>query len=469
MWQTLMDKLVAFNDWAWGPPMLIILFGGGIWMTVACDFVQFKHFGFIIKETLGKLLHSKKNGEGTVSAFQATTSALANTVGASNIVGVPVAIARGGPGAIFWMWAASFFGLAIKWAEISLGVAYRKKDKADDTYVGGPPYYLEKGLGLKWLGLLFAICLMLELVPSVGTQAVTAAENAAHVGIPAWVTGGLMALLGGLVVFGGIRRIGSVTEKLIPFMVIIYLVVAWVIIILNITKVPAAFGLIFGNAFSPAAAVGGFEGATVAAAARWGVARGVYSNECGMGQAAIAHAPAITDHPARQGCWAIFEVIVDTFFVCTTTAIMTMVTGLWKVYAPAKASIVPMEAIGTVFGSTFANYFVNLCLFLFVLSTVIGNCFYGEQMARYIGGYKLSRVMLVIYIAIAFIASLSDLGTLYNFTDFLLAIVVAVNVIGVCALSKKARALKRDFFDNPKYVPQKHKKAEPQEEVKEEN
>ena len=306
MWQALMDKLVAFNDWAWGPPMLIILFGGGIWMTIACDFVQFKHFKFIMGETLGKLLHSRKDGEGTVSAFQATTSALANTVGASNIVGVPVAIARGGPGAIFWMWAASFFGLAIKWAEISLGVAYRQKDNADDTYVGGPPYYLEKGLGMKWLGVLFAICLMLELIPSVGTQAVTAAENAAHVGIPAWVTGGLMAILGGLVVFGGIRRIGTVTEKLIPFMVIIYLIVAWVIILLNVTKIPSALGLIFAHAFTPAAAAGGFEGATVAAAARWGVARGVYSNECGMGQAAIAHAPAITDHPARQGCWAIF-------------------------------------------------------------------------------------------------------------------------------------------------------------------
>lgn len=455
MWNQLMDALVKFNDFMWGPPMLIILFGGGLWMTVACEFVQFRRFGFIMKETLGKLLHNSKTGDGTVSAFQACTSALANTVGASNIVGVPVAIARGGPGAIFWMWAASIFGLAIKWAEISFGVAYREKDASDDTFVGGPPYYLSKGLGKKWVGVLFAVCLMLELIPSVGTQAVTAAENAAAVGIPAWVTGLLITVLAGLVVFGGIRRIGKVTEKFIPFMVVIYLVVAWVIIIMNIGKIPAVFGLIFKYAFSPAAAVGGFEGATVAAAARWGMARGVYSNECGMGQAAIAHAPAMTDHPARQGCWAIFEVVVDTFFVCTTTALLTMLTGLWTVYSPAEASIVPMEAIGGVFGGVFAKYFITLCLFFFVLSTVIGNCFYGEQMARYLLGSKFSKGMLVVYIAITFIASLSDLGTLYNFTDTLLAIVVTVNVIGVCAMSKKARELKRDFFDNEKYVPQK--------------
>ncbi len=440
--------------------MLIILFGGGLFMSIALGFFQFRYFGFIMHNTLGKLLRADKAGDGTVSAFQATTSALANTVGASNIIGVPVAIAMGGPGAIFWMWAASLFGFAIKWSEIALGVHYRELDSNDGTYVGGPAHYLSKGLKRgKFLGPLFAFFLMLEIAPSIGSQAVAAAENAATVGVPQIVIGIVIAILAGLVVFGGIKRIGKVTEKFIPFMVLAYLVVAWIIIALNIVNLPAALVLIFKGAFAPQPAVGGFAGATVAAAARWGVARGIYSNECGMGQAAIAHAAAVTDHPARQGMWAIFEVVVDTFFVCTTTAFLVMTTGLWNIFESSRASTLPTEAIGTVLGQDFARYFIVIMLFMFVFSTVIGNAFYGEQMARYLFGYKFSRVMLCVYIAIVIIASTSDLGTLYNFTDLLLALVVIPNVIGVCAQYKTCRALKQDFFDNEKYNPKSRVKS----------
>lgn len=445
------ELVLKISNWLWGPPMLIILVGGGLWMTIALGGFQFRHFGFIMNETLGKVLRPQEEGEGTISAFKATCSALANTVGASNIVGVPVAITMGGPGAIFWMWLASLLGLAIKWAEISLGVYYRQKDPNDGTYVGGPPYYLDKGLNAKWLGVLFAFLLMLELVPSVGSQAVTVAENASSLGVPPIVTGLVIAVFSGLVVFGGIRRIGTVTEKFIPFMVIIYMVVAWVIIILNIGNLPAAIGLIFRYAFKPVAAVGGFAGAGVAAAARWGVARGVYSNEAGMGQAAFAHAASITDHPGRQGCWAIFEIVVDTFFVCTTTAFLTLCTGLWTVLPSAQGSLIPATAVGEVFGQTFAQYFITFSLTLFVVSTVIGNCFYGEQCARYLFGSKFSKVMLGIYIATVVVACLSNLTTIYNYLDILLALVVIPNVIGVVLMTKKCKEIKDDFF-SPKYL-----------------
>lgn len=454
-----MDKIIEFvtaiSNWLWGPPMLLLLVGGGLWMTIALDFVQFRHFPFIMRETLGKLIKPDKSGDGTITAFQATTSALANTVGASNIIGVPVAIALGGPGAIFWMWLSGVLGLAIKWAEIALSVEYRIKDPVDGTFTGGPMQYLSKGLNAKWLGVLFAFILMLELIPSVGSQAVAVSENAAAIGVPKIVSGIVIAIFAGLVVFGGIKRIGKVTEKLIPGMVIIYLLVAWVVIALNITNLPAAIVLIFKSAFTPVAATGGFAGAGIAAAARWGVARGVYSNEAGMGQAGIAHAAAITDHPGRQGMWAMFEVVVDTFFVCSTTAFLTLTTGLWTTMGVGEAATIPAVAIGSVVGVTFAKYFLTFCLIFFVVSTVIGNCFYGEQMARYLFGNKFAKFMLGVYILIVVVASTSDLATIYNFLDILLALVVIPNVIGVVLLTKKCREIKKDFFDNEKYVKSK--------------
>ncbi|WP_432664944.1 amino acid carrier protein [Wukongibacter baidiensis] len=454
-----MDKIIeivtSISSFLWGPPMLILLVGGGLWMTIALDFVQFRHFKFIMAETMGKLIKPDKTGDGTITAFQATTSALANTVGASNIIGVPVAIAMGGPGAIFWMWLSGVLGLGIKWAEVALSVEYREKDKVDGTFVGGPSHYLSKGLNAKWLGTLFAFVLMLELIPSVGSQAVAVSENAAALGIPKIASGILIAIFAGLVVFGGIKRIGKVTEKLIPGMVLIYLAVAWIIIALNIANLPGAIVLIFKSAFTPVAATGGFAGAGIAAAARWGVARGVYSNEAGMGQAGIAHAAAITDHPGRQGMWAMFEVIVDTFFVCSTTAFLTLTTGLWTTMGPKAAATIPSVAIGAVIGETFAMYFMTFCLIFFVLSTVIGNCFYGEQMARYLFGNKFAKFMLVVYIVVVVIASTSDLATIYNFLDILLAAVVIPNVIGVVMMTKKCREIKKDFFDNESYVPAK--------------
>lgn len=447
---------VDIGSWLWGPPMLIILVGGGLWMTFALDFVQFRHFGFIMRETLGKLLKPDEGGEGTVSALQATTSALANTVGASNIIGVPVAIALGGPGAVFWMWLSGLTGLAIKWSEIALGVAYRELDPADNTFVGGPAHYLSKGLKkTKWLGGIFAFFLMVEIAPSVGSQVVAAAENAAVVGVPQIVTGVVIVILAGLVLFGGIRRIGKVTEKMIPSMVVLYISIAWIVILLNIANVPKVIALIFKSAFSPIAATGGFVGAGFAAAARWGIARSVYSNEAGMGQAAIAHSAAITDHPGRQGMWAMFEVVVDTFIVCTTTAFLVLSTGMWTALGPDLASTMPAVAIGNVIGQTFAEYFIAISMVLFVFSTVIGNAFYGEQMARYLFGYKFSKVMLVVYLAVGILASTSDLRTVYNYLDILLAFVVIPNVIGVVLMTKKCQEIKKDFFDNPKYVPQK--------------
>ena len=332
-----MNFVAAFSAWIWGPPMMILLVGGGLWLNIRIDFFPIRYFPFIVRETFGKIL-TKPTGEGTISPFQAVCSALASTIGGSNIVGVPVAIAFGGPGAVFWMWVTALIGFATKFSEIALGLKYRQKNE-EGTYVGGPMYYLNKGLGLPFLGALYAFFLMIELVPSISTQTVNVVQTAASVGIPNLVTGLVLTTLVGLVVVGGIKRIAQVTSRLVPFMAILYISTALLIILLNVGRLPGVILLIFEHAFSPTAALGGFAGASIAATLRWGVARGCYSNEAGMGTAAIAHAAAVTDHPARQAMWGVFGIMVDTMIICTTTAFVVLVTDVWTKVPPRQKPV----------------------------------------------------------------------------------------------------------------------------------
>ncbi len=244
-----------------------------------------------------------QKGEGTITPFQAACSALASTVGAANIIGVPVAIAFGGPGAVFWMWIVAILGQATKFSEIILGIKYREKNE-EGNYVGGPVYYLKKGLKSPFLATMCSLCFMLEIIPSISTQSLSVCQTAETIGLPKIVTAIIVTVLVALVVYGGIQRIGQVTEKMVPIMALIFIVCSIIILLFNITKLPNAFALIFKGAFTPQAAVGGFGGATLAQALRWGTARGTYSNEAGMGSAPIAHAAAVTDHPVRQAFWA---------------------------------------------------------------------------------------------------------------------------------------------------------------------
>ena len=434
-----------------GTPMLIILVGGGLWLTIALDFFQIRYFPFIIKETFGKMF-AKSEGEGTISPFQAATSALACTVGASNIVGVPVAIAFGGPGAIFWMWVTAFIGSASKFSEVMLGIKYREKNELGE-YVGGPQYYLRKGLKSPILAGLFAFGLMLELVPSIAAQTVSVVQTANTVGIPNMVTGVVLAVIIGLVVYGGIKRIAQVTEKMVPFMAVLYLAGAIIIVLINITKLPEAIGLIFKHAFTPSAAAGGFVGAGLAQAMRWGIARGSYSNEAGMGTAPIAHAAAMTDHPARQAMWGIFEVIVDTLVICSTTAFVVLTTGLWKTVPASEAASIPSLAFQQLMGDKLGGTVVTICIALFVISTLVVIIYYGEKQAEYLFGTKFSKVMRFVYVLAIFLGAVGGIEILYQFLDIMLAAIIIPNMLGLVLMTKQLREMKNEFFHDPKFYP----------------
>lgn len=447
----IIKAILTFSDWLWGIPMLVIIVGGSLFLTIRLGFLQFTKFGFAMKETFGKMF-AKQEGEGTVSPFQAASAALASTIGASNIVGVPAAIAFGGPGAVFWMWLVALIGCAAKISEIVLGIKYREINE-DGEYVGGPMYYL-KALGgnfgkvMSWL---FAFFLMIELIPSVASQSLSAVQTASTLNIPRFAVAALLVILVGLIVFGGIKRLAQFTEKLVPFMAGFYLLGGLVVIFLNIGALPQAIGLIFKHAFTKSAAVGGFAGATLAQAVRWGTARGVYSNEAGMGTAPIAHSGAITDHPMRQAMWGVFEIVVDTLIVCTITALVVLVSGIYMEIPASEAASMPALVFQGLMGEKLGGAIVTISIFLFVLSTVTVITWYGKTQAEFLFGKTFSNVMVVIYLIAIAAGAYMSLEAAYQFLDILLATIIIPNMIGLVLLSGEVVELKKDFFDNPEY------------------
>ncbi|MCD1146505.1 amino acid carrier protein [Peptoniphilus sp. KCTC 25270] len=450
----IIDLMVTLSNWFWGVPILVVLVGGGIFLTVRLGFYQFRYLPFILKNTFGKMF-AKSEGEGTVSAFQAATTALASSIGASNIVGVPVAIALGGPGAVFWMWVTALVGCATKFTEIVLGIKYREKNEKGE-YVGGAMYYL-KHSKFPFLGTVFAFMLMIEIAPSISTQTLTFIQNAEHLGIDKYVAVGAFLIVVALVVFGGIKSISGFCEKLVPIMAGLYILAGLVVIAVNIVELPHVFGMIFSNAFTPTSAMGGFAGATVAAGIRSGLARGAYSNEAGMGTATIAHSAATVEIPAQQGIWAVFEIFVDTMIVCTITAVVVLVSGVWTEIGSDQAAVMPAMAFGEVLGQNFGGALVAIALLMFVLSTVIVIIFFGEKQAEFLFGSKVAMVVRVIYILFIILGVVLDLGTLYSLLDFMLALVIIPNMIGILTMSGEAVEMMKQLFENPKYYPKAKK------------
>lgn len=439
------DLFTQFTNWLWLYPVLVILVGGGIVMTITLRFFQFTKIPFIIRETFGRIF-KKSDGEGSISPFQAATSALASTIGASNIVGVPLAIATGGPGAVFWMWLIALFGCALKYSEIILGIKYRVKNEAGE-YVGGPMYYLRDGLKIPILGSLFAFFLMIEIAPSVATQAASAVQTASTINISPMVSAiGLIIIVGG-VVYGGIKRIGKVTEKMVPIMATAYFIVALVVILVNFDQIPHAFSLIIKGSFSPTAAFGGFAGSAVAATLKAGAARGAYSNEAGMGTSTIAHSAASTDFPARQGLWGIFEVMVSTLLICTISAFLVLTTGVWSEIGSGQAASMPAIAVQGVLGNFFGGTLLTLCMLMFVLSTIIVIIFYGEKQAEYLFGLKASKIVRVVYLAFIIVGAVFNLDQIIVLLDFTLAGVIITNMIGVLMLRKEVKEESDKFFN----------------------
>ncbi|MGB9342988.1 alanine/glycine:cation symporter family protein, partial [Trichococcus sp.] len=371
----------------WGIPMLILMLGTGLYLTFKTRAVIFTRFGTVMANTLKTVFRKPKEIEaGTITPFQAVCTALAGTVGTGNIVGVAVAISVGGPGAIFWMWTSAVLGMVTKYAETTLALAYREKN-AKGEYVGGPMYYISKGLGFPKLAYLFCL---LTAFSSIGGGNIVQANAVAGslkdaVSIPALATGLLLAFFVALVVVGGIKRIASVAEKLIPFMSLIYTGAAIFILIVQRSQIPSALATIFTDAFTGTAAVGGFTGASLMYAARIGVARGVFTNEAGLGSAPIAHSTANTDHPARQGCWGAFEVFFDTIIMCTITALVIIISGTWK-----DASIDGTEMSNRAFSAVIpgGEYILSIGIVLFAFATIIAWYYYSEKAIEYIAGQK---------------------------------------------------------------------------------
>lgn len=436
------NKMV--NNVVWGPPMLILLVGTGIYLTIRTKFFSITKLGYILKNTLLKILSKEQKGEGEVTAFQAVATALAATVGTGNIAGVATAIATGGPGAVFWMWVSAIFGMTTKFAEVVLSVNFREKT-ADGRYVGGPMYYITNGLHMKWLAVIFAIfgsIAAFGIGNMVQANSVAAALEESFK-VPPLATGFVLAIITALVIIGGLKRIGAVTEKLVPFMAAIYIIGALVIIFGNITHIPEAFGLIFKHAFTPTAAVGGFAGSTVRLAMTKGVARGVFSNEAGLGSAPIAHAAATTDHPVRQGLWGVFEVFMDTIVICSMTALAIMVSGLWD--SGASGAVLTTKAFNESIPG--GGYIVTIGILLFAYSTIIGWSYYGERCIEYLFGPKAIMPYRIIFIPFIVIGAVGGLEILWDLADTLNGLMAIPNLIAVLMLSGTVLKLTKEFFE----------------------
>ena len=445
----IMEFLDTINAFVWGPPMMIILVGTGVFLTIRVGGVQFTKTGYGWKLLLKGLLNKDldQRGEGEITPFQSLTSVLAATIGNGNIAGVATAVAAGGPGALVWMWITAVFGMATKLGEATLGVKYRIKDK-DGVFAGGPMYFIEKGLGQKWLGWIFAlfgaVCAF-GIGDMVQTNSQALVLNSVF-NIPVVVTGIAMAFLAWIVVVGGIKRIGEVTEKLVPIMAIFYIVGALIIIISKINLLPWAIGEIFRSAFTGRAAIGGFAGATVAQAMRYGVARGIFSNEAGLGSASMAHAVAKTPHPARQGTIAMVGVLIDTLIICSMTGLVIVMTGALETGLTSTA--LTAHAFTAVLGRL-GGPIVAIGSLLFGYSTLITWCYYGQQCARFIAGPAVVKPYAWLFVILAFAGALVEVPFVWLLTDTLNGAMAIPNLIALIFLSGVLAKEVKEYFSNP--------------------
>jgi AGCS family alanine or glycine:cation symporter len=445
----MLDQIVAANSWlngyVWGWPMIVLLLGTGLVLTVLTGAVQFRYLGFALGEVLGKL-RQRSREPGSVSPFQAVATALASTVGVGNIAGVATAISIGGPGALFWLWVSGVLGMCTKFCEIVIALHYRERDESG-TMRGGAMYVLKKGLGLPWLGAVFAGLVSLAAfgIGNMVQANSVAASMSATFGVSPITTGIVLAAITAAVILGGIRRIGEVTEILVPFMALLYLGGGLVILLRYATELPGAVALVVTSAFSGAAATGGFAGATVMMALRYGVARGLFSNEAGLGSAPIVHAAARTDHPVRQGLYGIFEVFVDTILVCTTTGLAIIATGVWS--SGATGAALAGTAFSTGLPGTWGNIVVTTSLVLFAYSTLIGWSYYGETGVVYLLGGRAALPYRLLWLVFIFLGAVGSLNAVWDVADTLNGLMAVPNLVAVLGSIPLLLKLTREFFD----------------------
>ena len=472
---TISEFILMIDDFAWGPLTLLLLVGTGFYLSLRVGFIQFTRIPYWMKNTAGKLFKKHEAGEGEVTPIQALTTALAATVGTGNIAGVTGAIFVGGPGAVFWMWVAALMGMVTKYSEVVLAVHYRERNAAGD-WVGGPMYYIKNGMGekWKWLGSIFCVlaCLaafgignatQVQSIADAVNNAIDAfTPNAAYsfnflgndVRVTTLIIGIILAFIVALVLFGGIKRIGSVTEKMVPVMAVAYVFATMAVIITNFEYIGEVFRMIFVGAFNADAAIGGTVGIAIMTSIKKGVGRGCFSNEAGMGSAPIAHAATSETDPVKQGLYGIFEVFMDTIVICTLSA-LTILTcycagGIDITWGTGGSASNVAAAISTVFGTKISAVLTAICLSFFAFSTVLSWSLYSTRCCEYLFGMKVTRVYQVVFVFFVIIGATMSLQDAWNLADALNGFMAFPNLIALLALSGVTIKLTKEHFEKLK-------------------
>lgn len=448
----------AVNNFIWGVPAMVCIFGVGLYLSIRTNFLQIRKFPYAIKTTLGRIFRKRDASDGAITPFQAVCTALAATVGTGNIAGVAGAIAIGGPGAIFWMWVSALFGMCTKYAEVTLAVHYREIN-ANGELVGGPMYYIKNGLSKKWhwLAYLFAAFGVLTVFGTgnaTQVNTITTAINSAllnynvisesAVSTSNLIIGIIIAILIAMILLGGIKRIGHVTEKLVPFMALLYILLGLGVILLNIQNVPAVFASIFRGAFQPRAVTGGIV-LSMFTSLKKGVSRGIFSNEAGLGTGSIAHACADTKKPVKQGMFGIFEVFTDTIVICTLTALVILCSGVAVDYGKAAGAELTILGFTSTYGS-WVSIFTAVAMCCFAFSTAVGWGLYGARCIEFLFSEKVIKPFMVIYSLVAILGATANLGLMWSIAETFNGLMAIPNLIALFLLSGTVVKLTKKYF-----------------------
>ena len=448
----------AVNNFIWGVPAMVCIFGVGLYLSIRTNFLQIRKFPYAIKTTLGRIFRKRDASDGAITPFQAVCTALAATVGTGNIAGVAGAIAIGGPGAIFWMWVSALFGMCTKYAEVTLAVHYREIN-ANGELVGGPMYYIKNGLSKKWhwLAYLFAAFGVLTVFGTgnaTQVNTITTAINSAllnynvisesAVSTSNLIIGIIIAILIAMILLGGIKRIGHVTEKLVPFMALLYILLGLGVILLNIQNVPAVFASIFRGAFQPRAVTGGIV-LSMFTSLKKGVSRGIFSNEAGLGTGSIAHACADTKKPVKQGMFGIFEVFTDTIVICTLTALVILCSGVAVDYGKAAGAELTILGFTSTYGS-WVSIFTAVAMCCFAFSTAVGWGLYGARCIEFLFSEKVIKPVMVIYSLVAILGATANLGLMWSIAETFNGLMAIPNLIALFLLSGTVVKLTKEYF-----------------------
>lgn len=452
----------SVNNFIWGVPAMVCIIGVGLYLSIRSGFLQIRKFGYALRCTIGRMFQKQEAADGAITPFQAVCTALAATVGTGNIAGVAGAIALGGPGAVFWMWISALLGMCTKFAEVTLAVHLRERNDKGD-WVGGPMYYIKNGLGKKWMWLAylyaaFGVCAVFGTGNATQVNTITAAIDTVLINYDLLGESGLatcnliigivIAVIVALILLGGVKRIGKVSEKLVPVMALLYIILALGLIGLNIQKIPAVFASIFQGAFQPSAVTGGIVGSFFLSMKN-GVSRGIFSNEAGLGTGSIAHACADTNKPVQQGMFGIFEVFTDTILICTLTALVILLSGVSVPYGQAAGAELTISGFTSVYGN-WVSIFTAIAMCCFAFSTIIGWGLYGARCVEFLFGSKVIKGYNIAYALVSIVGATLELGLIWSVSDTFNGLMTIPNLIAVFLLTPVLLKLVREHFASEK-------------------